>query len=371
MSTVALYHCNSIEDIPQKIRAIFHGLGMEKVTSLFQNKKVLLKPNLCIDHSPERGATTHPAVLDALIAFGKQLGAEIIVGDGAAIGVKGNVFEKTGIAKVCKKHHVHLLDFNREEGRTVKLENALALEMTVIAKTYFEVDTIVNVPVLKSNMLYWVSGALKNMKGLMVGLEKHKPHYLGVPQCVADLNRMVRQDLIIMDGVIGMMGDGPTAGKPAHARLLMGSFDPVAIDTVAVECMGFPAREIPMLTCAVKSGIGSSNPECIGDPVETFDVRFEKPMIAKNRLKARLFDFASKFFFRNAHQQSHIVIDKGKCRLCGRCQEMCPFKAITIVNKSIAVDKAKCDFCLCCIEVCTYDAISLKGMLVRKDAFLR
>jgi ferredoxin len=88
-------------------------------------------------------------------------------------------------------------------------------------------------------------------------------------------------------------------------------------------------------------------------------------------LKARLFDFAGKFFFRNAQHQSHIVIDKGKCRLCGRCQEMCPFRAITIVNKSIIVDKAKCDFCLCCTEVCTYDAISLKGMLVRKDAFLR
>jgi uncharacterized protein (DUF362 family)/NAD-dependent dihydropyrimidine dehydrogenase PreA subunit len=332
---------------------------------------VLLKPNVCIDHPPENGATTHPAVLDALIDIGKNLGAEIIVGDGAAIGVRGKFFEKSGIAEVCRKHQVPIVDFNREEGRTVKLENALALEATVIARTYFEVDTIVNVPVMKANMLYWISGALKNMKGLMVGLEKHKPHYLGVPKCVADLNRMVRQDLIIMDGFIGMMGNGPTAGKPAHARLLMGSFDPVALDAVAAQLMGFPVKKIPMLTWAAKAGVGSSHAELVGDPLESFRLHFEKPTIAKHSIQGRLFDFAGRFFFRKAHERSQIVIDPGKCTLCGRCREMCPFNAIAIEDKTITVDRNRCDFCLCCTEVCKYEAISLTGMLVRKDAFLR
>lgn len=48
----------------------------------------------------------------------------------------------------------------------------------MIAETYFAVDTVVNLPVMKSNMLYWISGALKNMKGLLVGLEKHGSHPL-------------------------------------------------------------------------------------------------------------------------------------------------------------------------------------------------
>jgi uncharacterized protein (DUF362 family) len=142
---------------------------MEKVAVLFRGKRVLLKPNVCIDHPPEKGATTHPAVLDAVIALAKDLGAQVIVGDGAAVGVKGRIFERTGIQAICEKYGVELRDFNREQGRRVRLEDALALEEAIIAETYFEVDTIVNLPVFKSNMLYWISGALKNMKGLFIG----------------------------------------------------------------------------------------------------------------------------------------------------------------------------------------------------------
>jgi uncharacterized protein (DUF362 family) len=78
MSHVVLYHCDTKEEIPQRIQAIMDALAMEKITPLFQNRRVLLKPNVCIDHPPEKGATTHLAVLDALINIGKNLGAEII-----------------------------------------------------------------------------------------------------------------------------------------------------------------------------------------------------------------------------------------------------------------------------------------------------
>jgi uncharacterized protein (DUF362 family)/Pyruvate/2-oxoacid:ferredoxin oxidoreductase delta subunit len=342
------------------------------VSALFRGKKVLLKPNVCIDHPPERGATTHPAVLDAAIGMAKDLGADtIIVGDGAAVGVKGRIFERTGIKAVCEKHGVELRDLNREQGRRVKLEDALALDEAAIAGTYFEVDTVVNLPVFKTNMLFWISGALKNMKGLLVGMEKHKPHYLGVPQCVADLNRMVRQDLIIMDGFVGMMGDGPAAGPPANARLLIGGFDPVAVDAVAARLMGFKPDKIPMIHQAENAGVGSSQCEVVGAPIGSFKLRIQKPTVAKNRLMGTLFDLGGRFFFRKMGEASRMTIDTEKCTLCGRCQTMCPFGAITIADKTVQVDATKCEFCLCCTEVCKTEAIYLKGLLVRKGAFLR
>ena len=98
MSKVALYHCDTVDQIPQRLHAIVESLGAERISALFADKKVLLKPNVCIDHPPEKGATTHPAVLDAAISLAKDLGADtIIVGDGAAVGVKGRIFERTGI----------------------------------------------------------------------------------------------------------------------------------------------------------------------------------------------------------------------------------------------------------------------------------
>jgi uncharacterized protein (DUF362 family)/Pyruvate/2-oxoacid:ferredoxin oxidoreductase delta subunit len=372
MSQVALYHCDTVDQIPQQLQAIVQSLGAERVSALFRGKKVLLKPNVCIDHPPERGATTHPAVLDAAISLAKELGAgTIIVGDGPAVGVKGRVFERTGIKAVCERHDVELRDFNREQGRRVQLDDALALEEATIAATYFEVDTVINLPVFKTNMLFWISGALKNMKGLLVGMEKHKPHYLGVPDCVADLNRMVRQEMVVMDGFVGMMGDGPAAGPPANARLLIGGFDPVAVDGVAARLMGFKPTNIPMIRRAEEVGVGSSRYEVVGDPINSFRLRTEKPTIAKNRLMGTLFDLGGRFFFRKMGEASQMSIDAEKCTLCGRCQTMCPFGAITIVDKTVQVDTTKCEFCLCCTEVCKTEAIYLRGPLARKGAFLR
>ncbi|KOA19709.1 ferredoxin-2 [Clostridium homopropionicum DSM 5847] len=368
---IALYHCNSDKEISNKIRLIIEALGTKRFEELFKNKKVLLKPNMCIDHIPEKGATTYPTIMDALITIVKEFGGEVIVGDAPAIGVKGNVFEKAGLYEVCKKHGVKLIDFNRDVGKVVVIENAIALKEVLIAKTYFEVDTIVNIPVFKSNSLYWISGALKNMKGLIVGMDKHKPHYLGVPECVADLNGVLEQDFILMDGYIGMMGDGPTAGKPANARLLIGGFDPVSIDSLAARLMGFPVEKIPMIKWAENAGIGNSDYEIIGDSLNSFHLKFDKPAIAKNRLKAALINYGGKYFFREAQNKSKMDIDENKCIMCGRCRDMCPFNAISIEDKKITIDQSKCDFCLCCTEVCKSEAIKLKGMLSRKDAFLR
>jgi uncharacterized protein (DUF362 family)/ferredoxin len=368
---VVLARCRSVKQIPNKLQAIVDGLGAERVGSLFRGKRVLLKPNVCIDHPPEKGATTHPAVLDGLIGVAKDLGADVIVGDGPTVGVKGRIFERTGIKDVCQNHGVELRDFNREQGRRVRLADALALDETVIAETAFEVDTMVNVPVFKSNMLYWISGALKNMKGLLVGMEKHRPHSLGVPKCVADLNRMVKQDLIIMDGFVGMMGDGPAAGSPANARLLIGGFDPVAMDAVATTLMGFTPSKIPMIHWAEQAGVGSRGYEVLGETVGSFNLTFDKPTIAKNRIKSALFELGGRFLFRQMQEASRMVVDLETCTLCGRCKTACPFHAITIEDKELRIDASRCEFCLCCTEVCKAEAIHLEGFLTRKDAFLR
>jgi ferredoxin len=84
-----------------------------------------------------------------------------------------------------------------------------------------------------------------------------------------------------------------------------------------------------------------------------------------------LFDLGGRFFFRKMGEASRMVIDAEKCTLCGRCQTMCPFGAITIMDKTVQVDESKCEFCLCCTEVCKTEAIHLEGLLVRKGSFLR
>jgi uncharacterized protein (DUF362 family)/NAD-dependent dihydropyrimidine dehydrogenase PreA subunit len=371
MSKVALYHCDSFKRATSTLELIVDALGQDKISALFRNKRALIKPNVCIDFPPERGATTHPAALDAMISVAKDYGAEVVVGDGPVVGVKGKVFEKAGISEVCEKHGVELVNFNGVQGQKVKIDGGLALREALVAKTYFEVDTIVNLALFKSNILFWLSGALKNMKGFLVGTEKHKAHYLGVSKCVADLNRMLKQDLVVMDGLVGMMGDGPAMGRPANARLMMGSFDPVALDTAAAFLMGFPAGKIPMLKWSEQAGVGSTHFEIIGDLINSFKLDFDRPRIARIGPIGHWLDWMTRGLFPQLRKRSKIIIDVDKCSLCGRCVEMCPFDAVAIGSKSIDIDRDKCNLCLCCMEACANRAMEFKGILAHTDVFLR
>lgn len=367
MNPVSLRHCQDAESVEQVTRRILADLGEERVYALLRNKKVLLKPNLCIDCPPEQGATTHPAVVEAMVRVCLDAGACVTIGDGAAVGIHGNTGEATGMLDICKRYGLPFCDFNREEGTVVKIENAFALPEAKIARSYFEADTIVNLPVFKSNLLFWISGAQKNMKGFLVGMEKHKPHYLGVPQCVADVNRMVRQDLIVMDGLIGMMGDGPAGGDPANARLLIGGFDPVAVDHLALRLMGLNPQKVPMMQFALKAGVGSDRYDLLGDQLESFHLKFKKPMAARNRFATGLISSVSGKVFRAFGSRSRMEVDPRLCTLCARCKEMCPFHAIRIEEKKVVVDQSKCEFCMCCTEVCKPGAIRLKGVLANKE----
>ena len=363
---VALYHCERVDEIRGTVERILQDIGEEEAYGLLRGKNVLLKPNLCIDFPPERGATTHPAVVEAVVQIALDAGARLTIGDGAAVGVRGNTGETTGMLDICRRYGLPFSDFNREEGRRVRIEGALRMPEMTIARSYFEADTIVNLPVFKSNMMFWVSGALKNMKGFLVGMEKHRPHYLGVPECVADVNRALRQDLILMDGFVGMMGDGPAAGEPANARLLMGGFDPVAIDHLAARLMGMNPQKVPMIQYALRAGLGSDGYEVAGDPPESFHLRFEKPMVARSPAATFLMGGASRAAFRLFGRASSMAVDQDKCTLCGRCREMCPFHAIEIADRRVTVDRGRCQFCMCCTEVCRPGAIRLTGMLQNK-----
>ncbi|MBN1532555.1 MAG: DUF362 domain-containing protein [Spirochaetes bacterium] len=370
-SAVALLHCDTAEEVYGTIRAIMSLLGRERIVDMFRSKRVLLKPNLCIDYPPQRGATTHPAVVEAMIRIVKDAGGTPVVGDGPIVGIRGNIFRATGMEEVCGRYGVMLVNFNQSEGRRVRLQGAAVYPEALITEHYFRCDTVVNLPIFKSNMAYWLSGALKNMKGLLVGREKHTPHRLGVPESVADLNRMVRQDLVIMDGLVGMMGDGPSAGEAAEAKLLIGGFDPVAVDSLAATIMGFDPRKIPMIAYAEAGGVGTSHITVRGDRPDSFHLNFRKPSIARHRLLVQILDRIGKTAFGWIQRRTRLLVDGERCTLCRRCLEACPFGAVSIDGRTVRIDMDLCDLCLCCTEACGQNAIILKGLLAKADAFMK
>jgi len=102
--------------------------------------------------------------------------------------------------------------------------------------------------------------------GSIVGDDKYwKMHrgYKAINLNLALLGRLLRPHLGVIDGFVGMEGDGPIAGDPVPHRIALASTDPIALDALTADLMGFPPQEIGYLVHAARLGLGELNLEKI------------------------------------------------------------------------------------------------------------
>lgn len=189
--------------------------GMGKFVKPGQS--VLMKPNLTGPAPWEKGVTTNPALLEALIELAQEAGAgKVDVGDGTGSIHIGTfkVMERCKIAGGAKKLGAELIDLNTGPMELIKVENGRILDSVKVNKACLEYDVVINIPVLKTHFITEVSLGMKNLKGCIPPVEKRRFHDIGVNQAVADLNRVFRTSLTVADGIIGSEGLGPKEGKP-------------------------------------------------------------------------------------------------------------------------------------------------------------
>ncbi|MBC8229984.1 DUF362 domain-containing protein, partial [bacterium] len=199
---------------------------------------VLIKPN-CIREEPSyMGTTTNIQVIKAAVRLVKEAGAIPIVGEAS-----GNqydteaVFKNLGLREALGD--VKVLDLDKEEIVNVNIKGAKALKRVGIAKAVLEADFIIGLPLLKTHMTTMITIGMKNMMGVLPQREKWNMHLSGLHQALVDLNRIVKPDLVIVDGVTGMEGLGPTIGTPVQMELILAGKDVVAVDSVGSAVMGF------------------------------------------------------------------------------------------------------------------------------------
>jgi hypothetical protein len=92
--------------------------------------------------------------------------------------------------------------------------------------------------------------------------------------------RIRRADLTIVDGVIGMEGQGPHVGKPVEMNLIIAGVDTVAVDAVTAYIMGFEPEEVPAVRCAACDGLGEMEIEkidVVGEKIQDHRRFFKRP----------------------------------------------------------------------------------------------
>ena len=247
-----------------------------------KDKTVLLKPNL-VGHDPKGFMNTHPAVIAATRESFLKLGAaRVLIGDGPAMDRDTQaILESVRLLEFTGKLRHDFCDLNIDDVERVELKTrASRLKELFLAKTVLGADFFVSMPKLKTHHWAGVTLGMKNLFGIVpgscYGWPKNVLHWAGIENSILDINAAARPDFVIVDGVLGMEGNGPIQGTPKLAQMLLFGDDVVAADATACRVMGLRPERVNYL---VKAGtmLGHLTPEKIqqlGEPVEVMRTAF-------------------------------------------------------------------------------------------------
>jgi uncharacterized protein (DUF362 family)/Pyruvate/2-oxoacid:ferredoxin oxidoreductase delta subunit len=334
-----------------------------------KGKRVLLKPNLLLAVAPDRAATTHPELLRGVIRLIQSMEPEsVMVGDSPGVGSTQTAAKVSGLYQVCQETGVHWINFYETAPFTSK--DSLLHKQFFLAKEVKEADVIISLPKLKTHGLMYFTGALKNLFGLLPGLDKagfhmryHRPDDFA--RMVVDLNLTVKAQYAIMDGIIAMEGRGPGNGTPRTMNVILGSSDLLALDIEAANLIGYKGATLPIHKIALESPRWINSEEEIeltGDSKEKFICPHFK-RISQAREHAGLVPPWLQPLLKG-WIVPRPVFKHSTCIRCGKCLEICPANALTFKSqgegKKVAIDYEKCIRCYCCDEICPVGAIHLK-----------
>jgi uncharacterized protein (DUF362 family) len=238
----------------------FSRLG--SIRDRVRGKSVLLKPNL---DGPSRGAShinTHPAVIRAAAEAFRRLDArEILVAEGHGHCTDTDlVLDQSGVGTVLDESHIPFVDLNHDEVEFVQNRLGATPLKLFLPSVLRRVDLIVSMPKLKTDHWAGVTLSMKNLFGLMPGViygwPKSVLHDMGINGSILDITAAVSPHLAIIDGIVGMEGDGPLLGSPRETGVLVMGANLPAVDVTATRLMGFDPYRVPYLAAAAELRFG-------------------------------------------------------------------------------------------------------------------
>jgi uncharacterized protein (DUF362 family) len=239
--------------------------------------KVLIKVNFITDKTWDTGATTDPIVVEAIIEKLKDLPVKVyVVESDATITNADKAFEATGMKDMCSRNGVEWINLRHVKDRvTLAIPNGEALKSITVPRLVTE-SAVISAAKLKTHSDTDVTLGMKNMFGLLPDKFKGKYHLKGISNVVVDINTVLKPALTVIDGFVGMEGQGPVDGTPVQMNLIIAGTDAVATDATAARVMGFNPYEIKHIRKAYEKGLGNSEAQVLGEKLETVKRNFKR-----------------------------------------------------------------------------------------------
>ena len=334
---------------------------------------VVLKPNFLRAAVPEKALTTHPEIIRGVARLVQRHEvSRIRVTDSCAVGTATRVARRLGLITDDTSFAV----VDADEGTQTEAPGNRFHRLT-LSSEILNAGVLINLPKVKTHGQMVLTGAVKNMFGAVVGLEKMQWHFRigkdteAFARLLVDISERVSASLSIIDGVYGMEGNGPGSGDPRPLGLLMAAANPHAADAVLCRILRIPENQVLTLKVAAEMGLlpSKENISIVGDAVESFQLdrpwKSARPLTLNFVQSQRLAPLLNRIVSVRPH------IDRRRCTVCGQCIRSCAAKAMRLQPSvppmgAIAIDSSRCISCFCCQEICPTGAITIKtGFLAR------
>lgn len=335
--------------------------------TLTPTAKVVIKPNLLTNKSPEKAVTTHPLVIQEIVNWltARNVTDITIAESGGGEYTQSrlkNLYSSCGMDKITDVKLNFDTSFVTVPNQYPYFEKNYNF-LTPIASA----DIVINIAKLKTHVMATVTAGTKNMFGAVPGLQKPELHFkypnssdfCGMLVTIA---KNVAPQVTIIDAIDCMEGDGPSGGTPRHFGYIFAGENHCALDHFVTTAMCIDPATVEMLSQASKMGFYDMNDmEVIGDtpvasppfkiPSSTMSTLFmpNLPMWLQKILVGGLTRF-----FKVVPKITTI-----KCIGCGKCAEICPAQTISVIDKKAKIDTSKCISCFCCHEMCPVKAIKM------------
>ncbi len=372
------------DEIEAGIEAILEARQASLPTA--RDARIVIKPNLNNDLVALTGNCVDLRVLGALIRGLKQRGyTDLTVADGSNVGIdrRGiDSFARLRVDRFCEQLGVHLVNINLDQGRPLVLH---AGARPMVSSTVLDKDFLISVPKIKTHAEMQLTCAMKNWVGIVVGQDKRQVHY-DLARNIHALNELVRPDLIIVDGLVGMEGNGPGDGEPFRMGLLLACDDALVNDLVVARMVGLPWRKVPYLAIAGQRGRIAPQLEAEVErrvpvlrpiqlpPPRSLQARLsekrwliwlklavrplvDKPQVARLAYRLRI---VQDVYDRSDDTLRVVGRDAERCGDCHKCQDFCP-AGLSRDRIGDQPDPPECFHCLYCWFVCPQGAIHLDG----------
>jgi uncharacterized protein (DUF362 family) len=279
MEQVSLVHGFNVTESVRKSVELIGGLR------LIPDQSVVIKPNICNSKNPEGMVITDFDVIKGVVDLVRENGNDLVLVESDNIsGSAVERMEKSGLMGYLDDWDVDFINLSHDRYE----EYPIAGTSIRLPKTVLEADYFINLPKIKTCAHTLVTLGIKNLYGLFQLRKKSKLHK-HLDEILPFLASTIKNDLIIVDGINCMEGNGPIVGNPVCMNLVLAGRNVASVDAVCSRLMGYDPFKVSHIALTAERGVGpidSESIEVLGDDWKKQVQEFEPPYSLRATLKS-------------------------------------------------------------------------------------